>query len=76
MKNFMSSVTRKNFEETARIIRKSAYELAMTLENERLVTNHRLVPPYVKEVLCENLADYFERENSLFDRERFMKACK
>jgi hypothetical protein len=52
-------LTRKVFEEQAAIIKKHLPKVGREFSHE----------------MASDLADYFERENPRFDRERFLEAC-
>ena len=59
-------LTRKVFEQVAASVKKSVDKADETLD----IQLYKFAGEMAKE-----LADYFERENPRFDRDRFMKAC-
>ena len=59
-------LTRKVFEQVAASVKKSVDKADRTYNDE--------LRQFADDMACE-LADYFQRENPRFDRDRFMKAC-
>ena len=59
-------LTRKVFEQVAASVKKSVDKSDETLD----INLYKFAGE-----MARDLADYFERENPRFDRDRFMKAC-
>lgn len=61
-------MTKKHFTAIARIIKDNTVISADSIEEELAFETMRVA-------IAEELAYYFQRENSRFDRDRFLNAC-